>query len=418
MIEKEDIKIGLEFVLPFREDEYEEEVRRDLDRRINGEDCPVLPMYKTDLETLDEFQKTIVTAIRPIFKVAGSPREYFETSSEPRSLGSFVKVACNNIKDKVFYLSTKDIMERGETLIRKKVESKEGVATMINREGIKEGLKFRLPNNKIERKHPGATDMCESVQYLTTLKTPRGDKNYVTLQVPLFEVCGGPKLISSADKKDPHCAWVGEYIKVRSDALGKKPLYISLGDVMQRGRRAIDANLCYREPEERLGVQLYLWWQSQRREKYRMEHYGCSLDPIDVLSKLSAFTEQPTGDADAFRDITNGMYDTFKVKNHDYGNSFAELFKECGMTYAYGHLSEKLKRVKSLMSDEAKVKGESMRDSLLDLANYAILTIMELDKTSMPKNAPAEEKYDWYGSPANIERILQREFNNEMQKND
>lgn len=252
---------------------------------------------------------------------------------------------------------------------------------MINREDIKEGLKFRLPNNKIERKHQGATDMCESTQYLTTLKTPHGDKNYVTPGVPLFEVCGGPKLISSADKKDPHCAWVGEYIKVRSDALGKKPLYISLGDVMQRGRRAIDANLCHIFSTERLGVQLYLWWRSQRREKIpygALRMFPC---PIDVLSKLSASTEQPTGDADAFRDITNGMYDTFKAKNHDYGNSFAELFKECGMTYAYGHMAEKLKRVKSLMSDEAKVKDESMRDSLLDLANYAILTIMELDKT-------------------------------------
>lgn len=50
-----------------------------------------------------------------------------------------------------------------------------GVA-MINREDIKEGLKFRLPNNKIERKHRGVTDMCEFIQYLTTLKTPRGDK--------------------------------------------------------------------------------------------------------------------------------------------------------------------------------------------------------------------------------------------------
>ena len=72
---------------------------------------------------------------------------------------------------------------------------------------------------------------------------------------------------------------------------------------------------------------------------------------------------------------------TLKAKNHDYGNSFSELFAECGMTYAYGHMAEKLKRVKSLMSDEAKVKGESMKDSMLDLANYAILTIMELDKT-------------------------------------
>lgn len=86
-------------------------------------------------------------------------------------------------------------------------------------------------------------------------------------------------------------------------------------------------------------------------------------------------------DGSTFRDITNGMYDTFKAKNHDYGNSFGELFEECGMTYAYGHMAEKLRRVKSLMSDEARVKGESMRDSLLDLANYAILTIMELDKT-------------------------------------
>lgn len=109
-----------------------------------------------------------------------------------------------------------------------------------------------------------------------------------------------------------------------------------------------------------------------------MEHYGFSL--IDALAKSSVFTEQPTGDADAFRNITDGMYDTFKAKNSDYGNSFSELFAECDMTYAYGHLSEKLKRVKSLMFDEAKVKGESMRNSLLDLANYAVLTIMELDK--------------------------------------
>ena len=75
------------------------------------------------------------------------------------------------------------------------------------------------------------------------------------------------------------------------------------------------------------------------------------------------------------------MSNPFEVKNHDYGDSFHKLFEECGMTYAYGHIAEKLERVKSLMKDDAKVNGESMRDSLLDLANYAILTIMELDKT-------------------------------------
>ena len=85
-------------------------------------------------------------------------------------------------------------------------------------------------------------------------------------------------------------------------------------------------------------------------------------------------------DADRFKEITDKMFETFKAKNHDYGSSFSNLFNECGMTYAYGHMAEKLERVKSLMKDDAKVKGESMKDSLYDLANYAILTIMELEK--------------------------------------
>ena len=82
----------------------------------------------------------------------------------------------------------------------------------------------------------------------------------------------------------------------------------------------------------------------------------------------------------AFFNILKDLFTTFKAKNQDYGNSFSNLFKECGMTYAYGHMKEKLERVKSLMKDEAKVKGEGMKDSLKDLANYAILTIMELER--------------------------------------
>ena len=261
---------------------------------------------------------------------------------------------------------------------------------MIDRKDIKEGLKFSLPNNKIRYKHQtkGFCDASEyfgPVQYFTVLKTSEGGKNYVTSKVPLFEVCDGPKLIRIADKKDPHCARVGEYIKVRSEALGGKPFYMSLDDVMQRGRRAIDADLHPILSTENLksnwASNTFLGGGLSGGERYLMEHYGFTPDPVGIITNSFAFTEQPTGDADAFRDITNGMYDTFKAKNHDYGNSFSELFAECGMTYAYGHMAEKLKRVKSLMSDEAKVKGESMRDSLLDLANYAILTIMELDKT-------------------------------------
>lgn len=101
---------------------------------------------------------------------------------------------------------------------------------------------------------------------------------------------------------------------------------------------------------------------------------------FDIVTKGEVKAANEKTDADRFKEITDKMFETFKAKNHDYGSSFSNLFKECGMTYAYGHMAEKLERVKSLMKDEAKVKGEGMKDSLLDLANYAILTVMEIEK--------------------------------------
>ena len=102
---------------------------------------------------------------------------------------------------------------------------------------------------------------------------------------------------------------------------------------------------------------------------------------FDIVTKGEGKAANEKTDADRFKEITDKMCDIYKQKNSDYGNSFSKLFKECGMTYAYGHMAEKLERINSLRKNEAKVKGESMKDSLYDLANYAILTIMELEKT-------------------------------------
>ena len=102
---------------------------------------------------------------------------------------------------------------------------------------------------------------------------------------------------------------------------------------------------------------------------------------FDIVTKGEGKAANEKTDADRFKEITDKMFETFKAKNHDYGSSFSNLFKECGMTYAYGHMAEKLERINSLRKNEANVKGESMKDSLYDLANYAILTIMELEKT-------------------------------------
>ena len=120
---------------------------------------------------------------------------------------------------------------------------------------------------------------------------------------------------------------------------------------------------------------------------FKPELAAC-VDIVDLAmySIFSDFKETPIkkesekSDADRFKEITDKMSDTYKRKNFDYGNSFSKLFEECGMTYAYGHLAEKVERINSLRKNDAKVHGESMIDSLYDLANYSILTIMEIEK--------------------------------------
>lgn len=83
-----------------------------------------------------------------------------------------------------------------------------------------------------------------------------------------------------------------------------------------------------------------------------------------------------------FRVVTGEMFNLYRKKNHDYGNSFSEQFQELGMASSIIRLSDKLSRLKSLHSKPQQVTDESTRDTLIDLANYAVMTIMELDRES------------------------------------
>lgn len=70
----------------------------------------------------------------------------------------------------------------------------------------------------------------------------------------------------------------------------------------------------------------------------------------------------------------------YAKKNHDYGDSFHLSFQEEGMAMARIRLGDKLNRFKTLSrNDKQEVKDESIRDTLIDLANYAIMTILEME---------------------------------------
>ena len=79
-----------------------------------------------------------------------------------------------------------------------------------------------------------------------------------------------------------------------------------------------------------------------------------------------------------FKQIANGLTELYERKNADYGNSFSKSFEEFGLTSPVIRLSDKVERLKTLSKQEAKVKDESIQDTVMDIAVYAMLTLMEL----------------------------------------
>lgn len=93
-------------------------------------------------------------------------------------------------------------------------------------------------------------------------------------------------------------------------------------------------------------------------------------------------------DVQRFDHIQIKMRDTFKSKNADYGNSFSQLYQEFGdngIITAAVQISHKYHRFMNLIKGTPAKVNESLRDTLLDLANYCILTVIELDKADERK---------------------------------
>lgn len=78
--------------------------------------------------------------------------------------------------------------------------------------------------------------------------------------------------------------------------------------------------------------------------------------------------------------ICDEMNKLYEQKNKDYGDSFSKGFEEYGLTMPCIRLEDKLNRLKSLVKNSnLEVKDESIIDTLKDLANYSIMTIIELE---------------------------------------
>lgn len=82
------------------------------------------------------------------------------------------------------------------------------------------------------------------------------------------------------------------------------------------------------------------------------------------------------------KELCNYLNDLYARKNADYGDSFHLSYIEEGMAMPRIRLGDKLNRFKQLSkcASSQQVNDESIRDTLIDLANYALMTVLELDE--------------------------------------
>lgn len=85
------------------------------------------------------------------------------------------------------------------------------------------------------------------------------------------------------------------------------------------------------------------------------------------------------------------LLQTFVDKNADYGNSFEYSLEEYGLIAALIRMEDKMGRLRTLIKSEAKVRDESISDTLRDLSNYALMASVWFDHKD-DDDSPASER--------------------------
>lgn len=116
-------------------------------------------------------------------------------------------------------------------------------------------------------------------------------------------------------------------------------------------------------------------------KKITPEEICKGLDAIRVNLEVFEENDKTLSNTSAhqFKDIAKGMIETYVRKNHDYGNSFDKSLDKFGLVASVVRIGDKMNRIESLVQKKAMVQDESIRDTLLDMANYAIMTVMWMD---------------------------------------
>lgn len=79
-----------------------------------------------------------------------------------------------------------------------------------------------------------------------------------------------------------------------------------------------------------------------------------------------------------YEEILGDMTKLYKTKNNDYGSSITDTYNKFGLVSFLVRIQDKLNRATTLNKQEAKVLDEKLEDTLIDMANYSVLALVEV----------------------------------------
>lgn len=101
-----------------------------------------------------------------------------------------------------------------------------------------------------------------------------------------------------------------------------------------------------------------------------------------------------------FKRICEELSTLYVDKNEEYGDSFGAMFKEDGLAPCLYQIKHKLNRALTLADEEKTPKFESLEDTLRDMANYSIMTLLEYtmlekEKTKKQKSSTTSQNQNF-----------------------
>lgn len=88
--------------------------------------------------------------------------------------------------------------------------------------------------------------------------------------------------------------------------------------------------------------------------------------------------------AEYHKQLCDSINKLYRDKNHDYGDSVNDTFHKFGIDAFLVRMYDKMNRIYTLTRNaqqDIKVESEKIEDTLLDLANYALITLVELESS-------------------------------------